>query len=369
MTVGSVIAEEDLAQHQQQLQQFRQQVEQLQTELAAGRQQLSEQQQALVDAEQSLGRITRELRETEQGLQRAQQALSDLSDEQNTLEQQLDEQRESIEALLRLAYQQNNQPLIKLLLSGQRPEDMARQMRYFAILNADQQAQLRQWLQQSERLAEVIESQEQIAQQLENDRQQQLTQQAEVTRQKNRRAQLVANVAAEVGETENELERAKAEQAQLDELVTRMEAELESLSLDFPSGEAIGSARGQLPWPVEGRLNARFGAKMTNSTLTWQGWLIGAGEGEEVRAVHHGRVVFAEYLNGFGLLVILDHGDGILTLYGRNQSLLRTVGEWVNAGDAIAEVGLSGGFKESGLYFEMRRNGRPENPANWLVSR
>lgn len=369
MNVGLALADGDLAQHQQQLQRLQQQVERLQVDLAAGRQQQSEQQKALVETEQTLGRVARELRETEQGLRRAQQELVELSEEQTALEQQLEEQRESIEALLRLAYQQNNQPLIKLLLSGQRPEDMARQMRYFAILNADQQAQLRLWLQQSERLAEVIDDQRQLAEQLEQDRQQQLAQQEELTRQKNRRAQILANLTAEVSETEVELERTRAEQAQLDELVARMEAELADLSMDFPAGEAITSARGRLPWPVEGRLKARYGAQMINSTLKWQGWLIDAGEGEEARAVHHGRVVFAEYLNGFGLLMILDHGDGILTLYGRNQSLLRTVGEWVNAGDPIAEVGLSGGFNESGLYFEMRRNGQPENPANWLVSR
>lgn len=369
MTVGLVLAEGDLAQHQQQLQRLQQQVQRLQAELAAGRQKQSEQQQALVETEQTLGRVARELRETEQNLSNAQQRLAELSDEQGRLEQQLEQQRESIEALLHLAYQQNNQPLIKLLLSGQRPEDMARQMRYFAILNADQQEQLNRWLQQSERLAAVIDDQQVLTRQLEQDRQQQLAQQEELTRQKNRRAQILANLTAEVSDTESELERVRAEQEQLDELVTRMEAELADLSLDFPAGEAISSARGRLPWPVEGRLKARFGAQMANSSLRWQGWLIDAREGDEARAVHHGRVVFAEYLNGFGLLMILDHGDGILTLYGRNQTLLRTVGEWVNAGDPIAEVGLSGGFDESGLYFEMRRNGQPENPANWLVSR
>ncbi|MHA7880376.1 MAG: murein hydrolase activator EnvC family protein [Saccharospirillum sp.] len=362
-------AEDDLAVQQQKLEELQQQVERLQANLSSGRQQQSEQQQALADTERRLGQVVSELRATEARLTEANQALAELAEEQSTLERQLAAQRDSIEALLRLAYQQNNQPLVKLLLSGQRPEDMARQMRYFAILNADQQAQLQQWLEQSERLAGVIEDQQRLARQLAQDQEQQRNQQAELTRQKNRREQIVANLNAEVRQTETALEQARAEQAQLDELVAAMEAELADLSLDFPAGEAINTARGRLPWPVEGRLKARFGGQMANSTLTWQGWLIDAAEGTVARAVHHGRVVFAEYLNGFGLLIILDHGDGMLTLYGRNQSLLRTVGEWVNAGDPIAEVGLSGGFSESGLYFEMRRNGQPENPANWLASR
>lgn len=128
-------------------------------------------------------------------------------------------------------------------------------------------------------------------------------------------------------------------------------------------------ARGQLPWPLEGRLRATFGSPVDDSRMRWQGLWIAADSGDEVRAVHHGRVVFADWLNGFGLLVILDHGDGLMSLYGRNQSLLRTVGEWVRPGDVISEVGVSGGFSEPGLYFELRRNGQPENPANWLKKR
>nr|WP_230390827.1 peptidoglycan DD-metalloendopeptidase family protein [Reinekea sp. G2M2-21] len=110
----------------------------------------------------------------------------------------------------------------------------------------------------------------------------------------------------------------------------------------------------------------RYGAVIDDTGLRWEGWLISANDGQPVKAVHGGRIVFADFFKSNGLLVIIDHGDGVWTLYGRNQALLRDVGSWVEAGDVIAEVGRSGGYSQSGLYFEVRKNGEPQNPASWL---
>ena len=131
-------------------------------------------------------------------------------------------------------------------------------------------------------------------------------------------------------------------------------------------GGPFASARGKLPWPVDGRLVARYGTPRGGDARTkWDGVLIGAPAGSQVRAVHGGRVVFADWLRGAGLLVILDHGNGYLSLYGHNQSLLRSAGDVVKAGDPIATVGNSGGQAASALYFAIRQNGRPSDPAQW----
>ncbi|GGX46100.1 murein hydrolase activator EnvC family protein [Saccharospirillum salsuginis] len=365
----SVQAEDDLSLKQRELEQLQGQIQSLQAEAKERQAEVSEQRQALEETERKLGEQTRQLRATEARLAEARSRLDELGAEQRRLEQQLDDQREAMADLLRLAYKQNNQPLIKLLLSGRRPEALARQMHYFAILNEDQNAQLRRWIEQSERLAEVIDEQQSLTERLEADKQLLVDTREELAAQKNRRAQILANLEEEAEAVEQQLARKQAEQAQLNELVDRMEAELADLSLEFPEGIDMAEVKGKLPWPLEGRIRANYGTPINGSRLRWQGWLIGGDSGAEVQAVHHGRVVFADWLNGFGLLVILDHGDGMMSLYGRNQSLLRTVGEWVNAGDVISEVGLSGGFSEPGLYFELRRNGQPENPANWLKKR
>ncbi|MDT4859240.1 Murein hydrolase activator EnvC [compost metagenome] len=131
-------------------------------------------------------------------------------------------------------------------------------------------------------------------------------------------------------------------------------------------GGPFAKSRGQLPWPVDGRLVARFGsARGGDSRAKWDGVLIGASEGSAVRAVHGGRVVFADWLRGAGLLVILDHGNGYLSLYGHNQRLLKNAGDIVKAGESIATVGTSGGQDTPALYFAIRQQGRPTDPAQW----
>jgi len=131
------------------------------------------------------------------------------------------------------------------------------------------------------------------------------------------------------------------------------------------AGEFAGS-KGKLRLPVRGELAGRFGAPREGASLTWKGLLILAPEGEEVRAVADGRVVFAEWMRGFGNLLILDHGEGYLTIYGNNESVLRQVGDAVHAGDVVATVGATGGAQSSGLYFEMRYQGKPFDPLSWV---
>lgn len=367
--VGGLVAEDDLTLREQDLEQLQSQIGDLQQQLSRNRAEVSEQRQALEDTERRLGELNRQLNELAGRLSQATSRRSELEAEQSRLEQQLEGQRDSMAEILRLAYKQNNQPLIKLLLSGERPEDLARQMQYFAILNRQQNEQLQQWIEQSNRLSEVIREQDRLTEQLRRDRDELAEAQAEAASQKNRRAQILVNLQAEAEQTEQSLERKQEEQAQLTQLIERMQAELTDMNLDFPADIDMADVRGRLPWPLEGTLRARYDTAQDSSGLKWQGWWLAAETGTDVRAVHHGRVVFSDWLNGFGLLVILDHGDGLMTLYGRNQTLLRTVGEWVEAGAVLAEVGASGGFDESGLYFEVRRNGQPENPANWLEKR
>lgn len=367
--VGFSDAEDDLSLREQDLETLQSQIGDLQQQLSRNREAVSEQRQALEQTERRLGELNRQLNDLAGRLSQAVSRRTELEAEQNQLERQLDNQQDAMAEILRLAYKQNNQPLIKLLLSGERPEDLARQMQYFAILNRQQNAQLQQWIEQSNRLAVVIREQTRLAEQLRHDRDELAKAQAEAATQKNRRAQILVNLQAEAEQTEQSLERKQEEQAQLTQLIERMQAELTDMNLEFPADIDMGDVRGNLPWPLEGALRARYDTAQDSSGLKWQGWWLAADTGTDVKAVHHGCVVFSDWLNGFGLLVILDHGDGLMTLYGRNQTLLRTVGEWVETGDTLAEAGASGGFDESGLYFEVRRNGRPENPANWLEKR
>ena len=145
---------------------------------------------------------------------------------------------------------------------------------------------------------------------------------------------------------------------------------MRALLKEFPadSEERFSELRGQLAWPVKGRLVKDFGQPKAGS-LTWNGVLLGARHGDPVRALYHGRVVFADWLAGMGLLIVIDHGQGYMSLYGHNDALLREAGDWVEPGERIALVGESGGQQESALYFEIRHSGVPENPRRWIKRR
>ena len=132
---------------------------------------------------------------------------------------------------------------------------------------------------------------------------------------------------------------------------------------------AFSALRGQLALPVRGELSGRFGSPRSDGGLTWKGLFLAAKGGESVRAVAAGRVVYADWLRGFGNLLIVDHGENYMSLYGYNETLLKRVGDEVSGGDPVATVGNSGGGTESGLYFELRHQGKPFDPMTWIKPR
>ena len=139
--------------------------------------------------------------------------------------------------------------------------------------------------------------------------------------------------------------------------------------LVLPSNyESFVSRKGRLAWPIKGRVAHSFGSTRSGS-LRWEGWLISASAGDNVKTVHHGRVVFSNYLRGFGLLVIVDHGEGYMTLYAHNQELLKETGDWVQSNEVVSRAGDTGGLNKPALYFEIRKQGKPADPKSWLGKR
>ena len=178
------------------------------------------------------------------------------------------------------------------------------------------------------------------------------------------RQQLLASLNKQIESEGSAIKRLGEEERDLARLIT----ELTSILSDYPitSEEPFSSLRGRLTWPVGGQLLHDFGQPRAGSTVKWNGVVLAAARGREVRAVYHGRVVFADWLAGMGLLVIVDHGEGYMTLYGYNETILKSTGDWVAPGDAIATVGNSGGQSEAGLYFEIRKGTRPVSPRTWV---
>jgi septal ring factor EnvC (AmiA/AmiB activator) len=146
---------------------------------------------------------------------------------------------------------------------------------------------------------------------------------------------------------------------------------LSEVMAGFPvdTDEPFASVKGKLAWPVQGRIAGAYGQPRGAGPVKWSGVLLEAAAGTQVRAVYHGRVAFADWLSGLGLLVIVDHGSGYMSLYGHNEALLKEAGDWVDPGEPIAQVGDTGGQARAGLYFEIRLNGEPIDPNPWIAKR
>jgi septal ring factor EnvC (AmiA/AmiB activator) len=195
----------------------------------------------------------------------------------------------------------------------------------------------------------------------------QATEVAALEKSRDQRRDAVVKLEAEVRDGNAAVAKLRAEERRLADLIER----LRELSADFPveSDEPFARLKGKLAWPVQGRIVGDYGQPRSNGPVKWSGVLLEAQAGTPVRAVAHGRVAFADWLPGLGLLVVVDHGGGYLSLYGHNQTLLKESGDRVAPGDTLAQVGDTGGQARPGVYFEIRSNGEPVNPHPWMARR
>ncbi len=321
----------------------------------------------LRDIEKDIGALSGELRRLDARLADGQRELEASERRRAALRASLGEQREILAAQIRAAYAMGRQEQIKLLLNQQDPAGMGRTLVYYDYFHrarAEQIAAVRATLAELDAVELRIAEQNAELQGLRNRR---AAERDALAAGRETRRRLVARLDRELADTGQQIATLREDEQRLVQL-------LESLarSAGLPTGEAaertsFAKLKGRLPWPVQGRVIGRFGAARGVGKLRWQGLLIGAREGGEVQAISHGRVAFADWLRGFGLLLIIDHGDGYMSLYGHNQSLLKETGDWVEPGELIATVGSSGGQENPGLYFEIRQAGQPVNPQAWFT--
>ena len=402
--IGPVMADQR-AETKQQLEQAEKDIAELKKLLKQIEQEKSGVQQELKKSETEMGDLEQQVKDLQQELEKGEGEVKRLNEEKKKLQNARLEQQRLIAIQARAAYQSGRQEYVKLLLNQQHPEKFARTLTYYDYLSqarleqlsafnetlrqltnverdiTDQQNQLNEQKSalegRREQLAELRKERQLALAKLNKDLRDQdrslksrQDEQAELANVLKTIEETLARQAREAREAELARQRALAEQQrQLREQPAGSKPSTSGPLVSSTGGNFGGpfaKARGQLPWPVDGRLVARYGsARGGDSRTTWDGVLIGAPAGSQVRAVHGGRVVFADWLRGAGLLVILDHGNGFLSLYGHNQRLLKNAGDVVKAGESIATVGASGGQDTPALYFAIRQQGRPTDPAQW----
>jgi len=317
----------------------------------------------LAAVEKEYGEIAEALKKLQDATTRKQQQLQKISVQIIGQKAEIEKIALQLQGQIRSAYAMGRMKKLKLLLNQQDPVRASRIMVYFEYLNRERLDKLeltKQILQDLRRL----ESEERLASKKLN----QLARQKQAERTKlinarDTRTALLAELKKEQLSKTGELARLKQREAELRKLIASLQATSSDNVIDVSPKKPFSQQKGNLKWPVRGRLSKRFGSRRGGGQ--WDGVLIDTKEGAEVHAVTRGRIVYSDWLKGYGLLVIIDHGNSYMTLYAFNQSLYKEVGQWVSQGDIIATVGKSGGRSQAGLYFGIRKKGKPLNPVKW----
>ncbi len=354
------------ADYQAKLEELQATIAQLKTELTKVKSNRDALQNDLQTSEVDISELVKKIDRLKGDLASQKKQLAQLNNQRTELRQQRKSQQQAIAQQVNAAYRLGRQSQLKLVLNQQQPDQIARMLKYydyFIDARADRIETYLDTIAELNRVEPAIETKTTQLQRSRDSLEQRFSQlnQSQIERQRT-----LKKLNAAIANKDQQLKQKAEDRARLEKLLAEVTQALANLALPGDS-QPFAQKRGKLTWPTRGKMLQRYGSTRAGK-LRWEGVLIGAPSGREVEAVHHGRVVFADYLRGHGLLIIVDHGNGYMSLYAHNQSLLKETGDWVSSGDVIAQVGNSGGQTQAGLYFEIRHQGKPVNPARWCKS-
>jgi len=319
----------------------------------------------LRDAELSAGNVRDSLDDLKRKRAEHAQRRVQLANEKLQHQSALVQERAALAGQLRTAYLIGSEEPLKLLLNQKDPARAGRMFAYYSYFGrarADQIGRIAEHVKRVEELEGQLEAQDRELAALEDKRRSEL---ARLNSAREKRSTVLASLQNEAQSRVKNLERLKRQKSGLEKLLRDLKRTIDRYPVDIDPKEAFARLRGKLSWPVGGRLVARFGETRAGG-VKWDGVMVAAERGAEVHAVSDGRVVYADWLPGLGLLAIVDHGEGYLSLYGHNDRLYKGVGERVVSGDSIASAGDSGGRERPEVYFEIRKGGRPVDPRPWF---
>jgi len=362
---------------EKELRELRGRIEALQKRLDSAEEMKSEAADALRESERAISEANRSLRELGAQAKAISRELETLAVESRRSEEALKTQQLLFARLLYQNYLGGPTEPLKLLLNRENPNEIARRLHYFGYLSRARAALISDLRASLARLRELSRQAHDKAADLAAVTAEAQTQRGRLGREKRTRNQVLARVSRDIQRQRREIGTLKRDENRLARLVDSL-ARLVARPKSAPrlKNERVPQAssgdspflelKGKLNLPVRGELANRFGSPRADGGVLWKGLFIAARAGEEVRAVADGRVVFADWLRGFGNLLIVDHGDAYMSLYGNNEALYKRVGDPIRGGESIATVGASGGNADSGLYFELRHQGRPLDPLEWV---
>jgi septal ring factor EnvC (AmiA/AmiB activator) len=347
------------------LKQLRERIAVLQQQLQKARGQYDSLRNELRRVEQRIGKLSSNIRRLGKELGERRRHLKQLQGEERKLQQSVVEQRGFLAGQVRAAYAMGRQEYLKILLNQQSPSTVGRVVTYYDYLNKARTERIDKLSQTIHQLEKVRSEVEAEARRLKRLQDQRAAEKTKLEQSRQARKQVVERLRREINSKDQRLSGMRQDEAQLKELIRALSDALSDIPAEPGNRKPFGHLKGKMKWPTSGPILYSYGSPRPLGKLRWNGVMIGAKQGQEVKAVSYGRVAFADWLRGYGLLIIIDHGDGYMSLYGHNQSLYKEAGDWVDAGEPIASVGDSGGVDQVGLYFEIRKDGQPTNPVRW----
>jgi len=345
------------------LQKLKETISSFQKQAAQTKSQYQKELDALKDADRAVGRSKKELHSIENKLQGSEQRLALLAKQKSDKQKLMSESQSLLAEQIRSAHRVGERQSLRVLLNQQDPQAVSRTMKYFEYFNS---ARLGEISQAETRIAELINLESEIAKaqaDLLPLREEQRYAIAGLNEQRKHQARFISQLDRQLKDDKTKLKKLLVDRRQLEQLIDQL-AKADIKDDGLLVAEPFRSRRGKLSWPTSGRLTELFGTAKTGS-LTWDGVMISTKVGEPIRAIHSGRVVYADWLRGLGLLVILDHGDNYLSLYGHNETINKSIGDWVDSQEVIGAASKSRSGSQAEVYFGIRYKGRPSNPKKW----
>jgi len=366
LSSNMLYAEETSKKHlkEQELKQLRQDIDTLKNKLKQQQSEKSQLENDIHNAEQKIADNARQLFSTQTDINTLDSLLAKLNKTLAMHNQQLLEQQQLLSGQLQASYAIGRQETLKLLLNQQDPATISRIMTYYDYFN---EARSQQIAQVNELLKTISDNKQDISltrQSLHDNHYRLNDEKRQLQKEQIIRNELVAQLSEEIISQDKQLETLLKDKKNLSLLITKIKQALQDID-NIPTKKSFKKQRGKLYWPARGKVKKLFNHWRSVGKVKWQGHIIRAKEGTPVHALYYGRIAYADWLRGYGLITIIDHGDGYMSLYGHNQTLLKEVGDWVENNEIIATIGRSGGVKKAGLYFEIRYNGKPSNPSKW----
>lgn len=374
---------------QEELNGLRSRIKALQEELEQANEDKSEVSDALKHSERRISDVNRGLRDLEIRQRRLSRTLKQLVDDSKSTQAEISEQQTRLAALLREHYAKDGDDALKLMLNGKDPGEVARSIEYYGYIGRARSELIQQHRASLTRLQSLQEDIRTQSSDLIKIKQDRVTQKRTLEAEKGSRQEVLYKLSAQIRQQRKQIDTLVRDEQRLTRLIEKLarlaavaartaKAKPQTKTMPKP-GEVVTRVvdaslaelnfprlKGRLALPVAGEIISRFGQSREGGGPAWKGVFIRARQGNEVRSVGSGNVAFADWLRGFGNLLIIDHGDGYLSLYSNNESLYKQPGDQVRAGDVVASVGSTGGQDEPGLYFELRHQGRPFDPLSWV---